>query len=133
MAALDTNVLVRWIMDDEPVQCGQVAKLREQAQTRGEALWVSVTVLLELEWVLRSRYRVTKQGWLALMLDMVQMPELKFDSEPAIELALDTYELSSAEFADCLHNALAYTSGQAPLLTFDAAAARLEGAQLVTA
>jgi len=57
MAALDTNVLVRWLTDDDANQSAVVASLLEVAEKEEVRLFVPVTVILETEWVLRSRYR----------------------------------------------------------------------------
>lgn len=54
MAALDTNVLVRWLTDDDAKQSAIVASLLERAATKEARLFVPVTVILETEWVLRS-------------------------------------------------------------------------------
>ena len=55
MAALDTNVLVRWLLKDDPQQTRLAQSLLLRAREHDEALWVSNTVFLETEWVLRSR------------------------------------------------------------------------------
>ena len=54
MAALDTNVLVRWLVNDDAAQCARVARLFDDAIGQGVRLFVTTTVMLELEWVLRS-------------------------------------------------------------------------------
>ncbi len=60
VASLDTNVLVRLIVQDDEQQALVVAKLLARHAKKSESLFVAVTVMLELEWVLRSRYRFTK-------------------------------------------------------------------------
>ena len=57
--------------------------------------------------------------------------ELTFESEPALEVALQRYREGSADFADCLHIALATQAGEQPLGTFDKGAAKVNGAQLI--
>ena len=57
--------------------------------------------------------------------------ELRFEAEAALEWALNQYESGSADFADCLHAALARQAGELPLWTFDKAAARVDGAKLL--
>ena len=132
MAALDTNVLVRWLTNDDAAQCAAVARLFDDAIGQGVRLFVTTTVMLELEWVLRSRYRYNKPQVLAAMNALLDVTELEFQTEPALEQALWLFkQTGSRDFADCLHIALVSQVSQGPLLTFDERAARIAGAQLL--
>ena len=129
MAALDTNVLVRWLTNDDAAQCAAVARLFDDAIGQGVRLFVTTTVVLELEWVLRSRYRYNKPQVQAAMNALLDVTELEFQTEPTLEQALWLFkQTGSRDFADCLHIALV---SQGPLLTFDERAARIAGAQLL--
>jgi predicted nucleic-acid-binding protein len=99
----------------------------------GGALFVPVTVVLELEWVLRSSFGFDKAGVLQALFGLLGSFELAFESEGAVEAALGQYADGKADFADCLHVALALMAGERPLWTFDKAAARVDGAKLLTA
>lgn len=57
--------------------------------------------------------------------------DLTFESEPALEVALQRYRAGSADFADCLHIALATQAGEQPLWTFDKGAAKVNGVQMI--
>jgi predicted nucleic-acid-binding protein len=59
--------------------------------------------------------------------------ELRFEAESALEVALEQYSESTADFSDCLHVALAGQAGEQPLWTFDKAASRVDGAKLLMA
>ena len=132
MAALDTNVLVRWLTNDDAAQCAAVARLFDDAIGQGVRLFVTTTVMLELEWVLRSRYRYNKPQVLAAMNALLDVTELEFQTEPTLEQALWLFkQTGSRDFADCLHIALVSQVSQGPLLTFDERAARIAGAQLL--
>lgn len=131
MPGLDTNVLVRWLIDDDPKQCARARRLIDAARTNETFLFVPVTVVLELEWVLRSRYGLDKTTILQTFNALLETEELAFQSEAAIEQALHLFRQGMAEFADCLHAGLCNAFDQAPLLTFDAKAARLATIQLV--
>ena len=133
MPGLDTNVLVRWLMDDDPKQSTRARRLFTAARTGLAALFVPVTVMLELEWVLRSRYDFNKATVLQAFNALLETQELEFQSEAALEQALHLYRQGAAEFADCLHAGLCSAFDRAPLLTFDAKAARLPAIQLVAA
>lgn len=130
MPSIDTNVLVRWLVRDEADQARSVDRLLDDAVS--EPLFVPLTVLLETEWVLRSRYRFDR-GSIATTLDMLlSTTELEFQQEPAIEQAIWLFKQpASPDFADCLHVGLCRHAGREPLLTFDARAAKLSGAALV--
>ena len=132
MAALDTNVLVRWLTNDDAAQCATVARLFDDAIGQGVRLFVTTTVMLELEWVLRSRYRYSKAQVLAALNALLEVTELEFQTEPTLEQALWLFkQTGSRDFADCLHIALVSQVSQGPLLTFDERAARIAGAQLL--
>ena len=60
MSSLDTNVLMRWLVDDDAAQNARVQKLFDSIRADHGTLFVPSTVMLELEWVLRSRYRFDK-------------------------------------------------------------------------
>ena len=129
MAALDTSILVRLLVADDARQLVRVQALIQDAIERGEPLFVPVSVFLELEWVLRSVYRLGKADIVATLSAVLSAAELVFESEAGLEWALHQYENTAADFSDCLHVALAEAAGHRPLWTFDRKAARVEGAQ----
>ena len=131
MAGLDTTVLVRWLVADDPLQAALVRALLESGRRDGKPFFVPSTVLLELEWVLRSRYGLEKPVVLLTLSALLETQEIEIQSEPALERALHLYRQGRAEFADCLHAGLCAAAGQAPLLTFDAKAARLPQVELI--
>lgn len=131
MPGLDTNLLVRWLVDDDDTQTAQVQALFDAARRAGDTLFVPTTVVLELEWVLRSRYGMDKPAVLLGLNALLETRELELQAEAALECALHQYRQGRAEFADCLHAGLCSAAGHAPLLTFDAKAARLPQVTLV--
>ena len=131
MPSLDTNVLVRWLIDDDAAQTSQVKKILDTAED--DSLFVPCTVILELEWVLRSRYQFDKNKILQALTALLETRELSLQGEAAIELALYLYRDSTAEFADCLDVGLTATAERSPLLTFDRKAAKLAGVKLIGA
>lgn len=131
MAALDTNILVRYLVQDDATQFAKAQRLIQQSLASGESLFIPVTVLIELEWVLRSRYVLPKPQILATFAALLSAAELSIDRETAIETALIAYQSSNADFSDCMHAALAHEAGESPLWTLDVKAAKLEGAKLL--
>jgi predicted nucleic-acid-binding protein len=131
MPALDTNVLVRYIVQDDPAQLASAKRLISRFVAEGATLFVPVTVVLELEWVLRSSFEFGKDDVLTTLSSLFSAAELTFESERALEVALQLFRKGSADFADCIHVALATQAGEQPLWTFDKSAAKVSGAQLL--
>ena len=132
MPALDTNVLVRYVVRDDSGQFAAARSLIGRCVAENQSLFVPVTVTLELEWVLRASYGFAKEDALQVLSSLFSAVELTFESERALEVALHLYREGSADFADCLHVALATEAGEQPLWTFDKAASRINGARLVS-
>jgi len=131
MPALDTNVLVRYVVEDDATQLAAAKRLISRCVGEGLALFVPVTVVLELEWVLRSKFAFPKDDVLLTLSSLFSAAELSFESERALEVALQLFRMGSADFADCLQIALATQAGEQPLWTFDKGAAKVSGAQLL--
>jgi predicted nucleic-acid-binding protein len=131
MAALDTNVLVRYVVQDDSGQLATARRLIANCVAESRPLFVPVTVTLEFEWVLRSAYGFPKEDVLQVLSSLFSAAELSFESERALEVALHLYRESAADFADCLHIAAATEAGEQPLWTFDKGASRVVGAQLL--
>jgi predicted nucleic-acid-binding protein len=130
MTGLDTNVLVRFVMADDPLQSEQARALvgSFSPESRG---FISLVCLAELVWVLRSKYRQPKReivGWLERFLES---SELAFESQSAVEQALAIYEGGKAEFSDCLIERSGAGAGCQSTLTFDAEAAESAGMRLI--
>jgi len=133
MPALDTNLLVRYIVRDDARQFAAARRLISRCVAEGSTLFVPVTVVLELEWVLRSSFEFGKDDVLLALSSLFSAADLSFESERALEVALQLFRKGSADFADCLHVALATQAGEQLLWTFDKAAAKVNGARLLTA
>lgn len=131
MPALDTNVLVRYIVRDDAVQLDTAKRLISRCIAEGSTLFVPVSVVLELQWVLRSGYGFGKGDLLLTLSNLFSASELTFESERALEVALQLFRNGSADFADCLHVALTTQAGEQPLWTFDKGAAKVSGARLL--
>ncbi len=127
MLGLDTNVLVRFLVQDDAAQFERARRLIKREVGQGEPVLVSLLVLLETEWVLRSRYELPKTDILGVLSSLLESAEVSFEDEGAIEEAVYTWKESTAEFADCLINAHHRRLGCRATATFDAKAAKLAG------
>lgn len=119
MRALDTDVLVRALVLDDATQ-GR----RAQACLNAQPVYIPVTVILELEWVLRSRYGYPP-GTLADALEKLATLENAVVGEQAAVVAAARKLRQGWDFADALHHALA--AGCDDFATFDTALSRRAG------
>ncbi|HXQ29444.1 MAG TPA: type II toxin-antitoxin system VapC family toxin [Gemmatimonadales bacterium] len=127
MLGIDTNVVIRLLVSDDPEQTRRARRLIDQAVGRDEPVLVSLLVLIETEWVLRSRYALSREAVLGVFRSVLEARELSFEDEPAFEEALFHWKDSTCGFADCLIAAHNRQLGCRATATFDAKAARLPG------
>jgi len=128
MLGLDTNVLVRLLIEDDPAQTRRARNLVDAAVAADEVVLVSLPVLLETEWVLRSRYEMPPDTILGLFRAALETQELAFEDEAAVEEALFNWQEDLSGFSDCLIVAHNRQLGCRSTATFDARAARVPGA-----
>jgi predicted nucleic-acid-binding protein len=128
MLGLDTNVVMRLLVSDDAEQTRRARKLIEQSLGREEPVLVSLLVLIESEWVLRSNYGFKRDAVLSMFRALLEARELSFEDEPAVEEALFHWKDSACGLADCLITAHNRQLGCRATATFDAKAARLPGA-----
>jgi predicted nucleic-acid-binding protein len=126
-------VLVRYVVQDDSEQLEAAKGLIARCIDDGQSIFVPVTVVLELEWVLRSNFEFAKDDVVHVLATLFSAVELDFESERALEVALQLFREGTADFADCVHVALALQAGEQPLWTFDRRASRVPGASLLGA
>jgi predicted nucleic-acid-binding protein len=127
MIGLDTNVLIRYLVRDDQPQFERARRLLRGAVESGKPVMVSLLTLLEMEWVLRSRYASSKEDIAATISSMLDAQELTFEDEPSIEEAIHMWKGSAIGFADCLINAHNRRLGCRATATFDRKALQLPG------
>jgi predicted nucleic-acid-binding protein len=131
MLGIDTNVVVRLLVSDDVEQTRRARKLVDQAVSRDEPVLISLPVLVETEWVLRSRYGLGRETMLSMFRAALETRELSFEDEPAFEEALFHWKDSACGFSDCLIAAHNRRLGCRATATFDIKAARLPGTMRV--
>lgn len=115
MKALDTNVLARFFIDDP--DDAQAAKQRPVAiAALAERSFVSVTVLLELEWVMRGFYELPSTDISRILRALAGISHITLEDRDAVLVAIDAFE-QGLDFADALH--LARSSRASGFATFD--------------
>lgn len=130
--ALDTNVLVRLLTRDDENQCAAAVRLVQTATEDGTPVLISTGVLLETEWVLRSRYELASPEIQRAFNAILETHELIVQDPAVLEEALASWQnRAGTDFADCMHVANAVQNART-LATFDQAATRLPGATLIS-
>jgi predicted nucleic-acid-binding protein len=127
MLGVDTNVLVRYLTRDDQPQYEKARRLIDREVNKGEPVLVSLLVLLETEWVLRSRYELEKSEIVAAFSALLDTADLTFEDEPSIERAVYSWKDAAADFADCLIEARNRRLGCRATATFDGKALKLAG------
>lgn len=127
MLGIDTNVLVRFLVRDDRAQFEKARQLIEQEVSAGNQIVINQLVLLETEWVLRSRYGLTKQQMMETISALLDAHDVHFEDEPAVEEALFVWRDVNADFADCLIGARNRRLGCRATASFDVKAANLPG------
>jgi predicted nucleic-acid-binding protein len=118
--ALDTNVLARFFVDD--ADDAQAAKQRPAAVAAlSERSFISVTVLLELEWVLRGFYELPARDVLHVLRALASIEHITLEDRDAVLVAVDAFD-KGIDFADALH--MARSSRASGFATFDKRLAR---------
>lgn len=127
MLGIDTNVLVRFLVRDDDAHFEKARKLIKREVAAGRRVFVNQLVLMETEWVLRSRYVVPKNQIIEAISGLLNATDVQFEDEPAIEEALFIWKDSTADFADCLIGAKNRRMGCRATVTFDVKASKLPG------
>ena len=127
MLGIDTNILIRFLTRDDEAQYEQACLLIDRETAAGRPVFISLLVLLETEWVLRSRYDLRKAEIMDIFSGLLDANDVRFEDESALEEAIFTWKAHAAGFADCLIAARNRRLGCTATLTFDAKAAKLPG------
>jgi predicted nucleic-acid-binding protein len=127
MLGVDTNVLVRYLTRDDQPQYEKARRMIDREVAKGEPVLVSLLILLETEWVLRSRYEMAKADIVTAFSALLDTADLTFEDEPSVETAVYSWKDSAADFADCLIEARNRRLGCRATATFDVRALKLAG------
>lgn len=125
MLGIDTNVLVRFLVRDDEAQFEKTRRVIRREVGAAEDVFVSLMVLMEAEWVLRSCYSLQKPEIMEAISGLLDATEVQLEDEPAVEETLFTWKDSAADFADCLIGAHNRRLGCRATATFDEKAAKL--------
>ena len=133
MIGLDTNVLVRYITQDDPAQAPLAASVIEEQCTTEAPGYVNQIVLCELVWVLKRCYNSSTHQALQVIEQIMRTAQLQVQDPQVVWKALKQAQSGQADFADCLSIQVNLANDCAQTLTLDQAAAQVHGATLITA
>ena len=126
MKGLDTNVLVRFLVQDDPAQSKKANTIIEGAAASGEKLFLCSIVLCELVWVLESAYGVGKDDLTRALEKVLMASQFEFEDRSATWSAWNDYRSSRADFSDCLVGRLSRAAGCDATYSFDRDTGKLE-------
>lgn len=121
MIALDTNVLVRFLVEDDAKQSAEAVSFIERAIERGERLFVAQVVLCELVWVLSYAYRFDRSDITPVLQQLRRVGHLEIEAPDEVQRAVESYASGRGDFADYLIAEKSVTNGCSSVVTFDRA------------
>jgi predicted nucleic-acid-binding protein len=130
MIGLDTNVIVRYIMQDDPGQAAKATTLIEGLAAEAPG-FVPLVSVVELVWVLSSSYKLTRSQITQVLDVLLRSKQLLVDQAEHVVRALRAYSAGTADFADCMIERTASAAGCAKTMTFDVAAAKTAAMTLI--
>lgn len=130
MIGLDTNILVRYLTQDDPVQSAKATEILEHRLTEKNPGFVSVVAMVETVWVLDRAYSLTAQEIATAIERLLQVDVLAIENEQEVFTAMVVLKQGRGSFADALIAELGARVGCTRTLTFDRKAIRLPGFEL---
>lgn len=127
MIGLDTNVLVRYFVEDDPVQTAKAIRLLKTQCTSISPGFVDRVALCELVWVLSSVHGYARSQIAEVITEMLATEELMLEDSELVQRALQVYSSSAVDFADILIGHVNLARGCEGTATFDRKAAKLKG------
>ncbi|WP_375261905.1 PIN domain-containing protein [Palleronia sp.] len=131
MIGIDTNVLVRFLVDDDPGQ-GRAARALFGRLTEAVPGFLPREVILESAWVLDRAYGFPRERIAAALSALLEVPEVVVEDADEVGLALHRYRKGGPGFADHLIQVISMAAGCETVMTFDRKAGAMPGATLLT-
>ena len=131
MIGLDTNILIRYLTQDDRAQSAKATEILEHRLTKNNPGFVSVVVMVETAWVLDRAYGLTAQEIATAIERLLQVEVLAIENEQEVFTAMVALKQGRGSFADALIAELGARAGCTRTLTFDQKAIRLPGFELL--
>ena len=127
MIGIDTNILVRYLTQDDETQLMIASRIINQYEDKPESIFISNIVLCELIWVLERGYKYNKKEIVNALQAILSTIEFTFEYHEILWLCLSDYEKFTADFSDILLGKISKLHGCEYTVTFDSKAAALKG------
>jgi predicted nucleic-acid-binding protein len=118
MISIDTNVLVRIVIEDHKTQ-SEAAKQVFEEGLESEGIWIPLIVLVESVWVLKKRYQVQKPDILAFLTRLLKIPGVGIERRAQVESAIIDWEVGNADFTDYVILGVSDADGCRTTYTFE--------------
>jgi len=119
MIGLDTNVVIRYITQDDPQQSAEAEKFIEQNCTVEEPGYINYMVLCEMVWVLKGAYGYDKNIIIGVLENLIQTAEIMVENSEVVWMALEAFKTGPADFSDYLIACFNKQAGCHYTATFD--------------
>lgn len=130
MLGLDTNIVVRYIAQDDAIQSPKATQLIESLSNENLG-FITLISIVELVWVMQGCYQASKEEVVTILQSLLHTREFVIENAEVVAKALHTYAASNADFADCLIERSANYAKCTRTMTFDSNAAKTAGMLLV--
>ena len=131
MIGLDTNVIVRYVVQDDPRQAAAATRLMERTLSADNPGFISIVTICEIGWVLAECYAADRARIAAVVQALLETRQIVVESAELVWKALRAWRGSAADLSDALIGAIAAANGARTTVTFDKAAAKLPGFELL--
>jgi predicted nucleic-acid-binding protein len=116
---VDTNVLVRYVVEDDPAQSAAAVAMIERAVEKNRGLFISQIVLCELVWVLSYAYKFTREEITSVLHQLRRGAQIAVEGSDEVRRAIDAYTNGRGDFADYLIAERSIANGCSAVATFD--------------
>lgn len=131
MKGLDTNVVLRFLVRDDEQQWQIADRYINEALQANEFCLINNIVLCEVVWVLRSRYKLSREKLIETLENVLKANIFVFENREAIQWAIEQMKSGNADFSDYLITRLNQLAGCQETASFDAKLGLVEGVKLL--
>ena len=131
MIGLDTNVIIRYVAQDDTRQSAAATRLMEKSLSADNPGFVTLVTMCEIAWVLAECYAADRERIRSVLAGLLETRQIVVESAEVAWRALRAWQGSAADFSDALIGEVARSAGAAKVLTFDKSAARLPSFELL--
>lgn len=120
MIAADTNLFIRWLLNDDHAQADAVARLFKHAEKTNDPIWVTDIVIAEVVWVLQRLFRLKPPQVAQMVEPILAAPMFDIENRDRLMTAMELFSAHGVDYIDCYVAAAALEKGLAGVASFDA-------------